>query len=415
MGRKQLIEITWFKRTLVTGTARQCLGDRYMARGRTAGTCEPADVIAAAGADATDPVMTAVVAAPAHQRLQHPTQANITGDCHGSRRLVLQLERHLQRHGNRYRRVGNPKIVAPPGAGSGVDRARQQRRQDLPGARSRTRASRRRRRLHRHRPVPSSLNNAVAARELRVRGRRGRLGQPEPRTLRPYLSLQDLRDIWNCNSTTGARSAEPRARSCGPAVLRLGHAQVTSSTTCSASRPRPHTTGWNPPTSGMIPPVTPAPGPRSPARPRSARATTSASVRRATATTLSTRRPACQPPEVHHFYSAANWVAAGQRRGQPDGRRARRRPPRRPRRRRAERARSRRRTPCAGRVPRGASTTARSSAQRDRRPFAGRRDAAAGVFDTTLTGTGGHVPSTDVGLQVQGPRTSSTTAPSSPR
>jgi hypothetical protein len=210
-----------------------------------------ADTIAAAGADNSGPVFTALFAG-------HPGAVNIkTPQQLGSAEVTVPADAFCNSvtynaTGTGTDAFGNPKIPAPPAAQQGVDAMTGSVNKTYPAAFAYTGVASstggcidiaRSASLNK---TPSTLENYAFGVDA-VGWATASLNAPA------YLSLQDLRDIWNCNlndwsQVGGAPGEIVRALPFfGSGVRRyfinnvLG---VSAETT---------TTGWNPPVSGVVP------------------------------------------------------------------------------------------------------------------------------------------------------------------
>ena len=261
-----VVKTTWFRRTLIAGTALGVAASTWIAAAPQAHAAS--DVIAAEGADVTGPVMSSILQGPARstsnaESARFSAEVTVPGDsfCNS----VTYNATGTGTDGS-----GNPKIVAAPAAQQGVDALNNSVGKTYPGA---VRVHGCRvvgRRLYRHRPFVVVEQDAGDPRELRVRRRRGHLGEPEPQRARVPVAAGPARHLELQHQRLEPGRRKPRDRSSaalpffgsGTRKFFINNVLGISAETAP--------TGWTPPTSGVIPAGHPGAAPRSRARRRSA-------------------------------------------------------------------------------------------------------------------------------------------------
>jgi hypothetical protein len=242
------VRISWSKKALAVGTSVGVAVGTWIAvapPAHAAGT-----VIAAEGADVTGPVMTSIFDGTGAINVQTPTQL-------GSKEVTVPADSFCNSvtynsTGTGTDGSGNPKIIAAPAAQQGVDALNNSVLKTYPGGFAYTGVASsvggcidiaRSSSLNK---TPSSLENYAFAVDAVTWGSPS-LDAPA------FLSLQDLRDIWNCNLNDWSQvggSPGPILRALpffGSGTRKFFINNVLGISTETA------TTGWNPPTSGVIP------------------------------------------------------------------------------------------------------------------------------------------------------------------
>ena len=240
--------MSWYARALTVATA---VG---LATGSWVAAAPPAhaagDVIAAAGADATGQVMSSILAGTGAINVKTPTQLGTSEVTVPADSFCNDVTYNASGTGTDSH--GNPKISSPPAAQEGVTALNNSVAKTYPsssfysGVSSSVGGCIDIARSSSLNKTPSLLENYAFAVDA-VSWASPSLNAPA------FLSLQDLRDIWNCNlndwsqvggSPGGIVRALPVFGS-GTRKFFINNVLGVSTETA--------TTGWNPPTSGVIP------------------------------------------------------------------------------------------------------------------------------------------------------------------
>ena len=241
------VTISWFKRVLTVGTAVVATGTWLAAAAPPAHAV--GDVIAESGSDAASKVMTAVLQGTGAYNV--PAQSQLTGD------YTVPTDSYCSdvtynSTGTGTDSHGNPKIVAPLGAGQGQTALDGSVAKTYPGSFA-------------YAAVTSSVGGCIDIARLASKSSNSSdqsygyavdaVGWGTPSLNAPAsLTLQDLRDIWLCNindwSQVPGGSSGPIVRALPPfgggtRRFFLNNVLGISSETSSVA--------WNPPTSGVIP------------------------------------------------------------------------------------------------------------------------------------------------------------------
>ena len=242
------MRITWFKRVLTIGTAVGLATGVGLAAAPAAHAA--GDVIAAEGADVTGPVESALLQGTGAINVKTPTQLGATEVTVPADSFCKSVTYNATGTGTDA--SGNPKIASAPAAQQGVDALNNSVAKTYPGAWAYSGVASsvggcidiaRSSSLNK---TPSLLENYAFAVDA-VTWASPSLNAPS------FLSLQDLRDIWNCNlNDWGQVGGSP-----GPILRALpffgsGTRKFFINNVLGVSA-ETSTTGWNPPTSGVIP------------------------------------------------------------------------------------------------------------------------------------------------------------------